>query len=64
MHQSLQEWIYQYVRDNGFIKTCQIDALKKFLGVKDIEKEIYDTVVKTCNPNYLEGKRSTISTIK
>ena len=30
MHQNLQEWIYQYVRDNGFIKTCQIDALKNY----------------------------------
>lgn len=32
-------------------------VLKKFLGVKDIEKEIYDTVVKTCKPNYLEEKK-------
>ena len=39
-------------------------ALKKFFFFFYIEKEIYDTVVKTCNPNYLEGKRSTISTIK
>ena len=27
---TVQEWIYQYVRDNGFIKTCQIDALKNY----------------------------------
>lgn len=27
---TVQEWIYQYVRDNGFIKQSQVEAVKKY----------------------------------
>lgn len=34
-------------------------VLGKFMGVKNIEKEIYATVVETCKPQYQEEKKST-----
>ena len=34
----VQQWLYEYIRENGFIKPAQVIALRKFLLWKAVLK--------------------------
>mgnify|MGYP000134560591 CR=1 FL=1 len=38
----IQKWIYEYIRDNGFIKPNQITALRKQLETENDKSELYE----------------------
>lgn len=46
---TIQKWIYQYIKDNGVVKTYQISALRYFL--EDTKKVTQSEVISVLNEN-------------
>ena len=35
----VQQWLYEYIRENGFIKPAQVIALRKYLQIEKVNQQ-------------------------
>ena len=48
LDREIQKWIYEYIRDNGFIKPGQISALRKHLETETISQNFMISIFNNC----------------
>lgn len=57
----LQGWIYEYVKDNGFLKTQQIEALKQTNNVENISQRVMIEIMNNALPEKKISGKVTLS---
>ena len=61
LDREIQKWIYEYIRDNGFIKPCQISALRKHLETETISQNFMISIFNNCIAPKTKNRKVTIS---
>lgn len=61
LDREIQKWIYEYIRDNGFIKPCQISALRKHLETETISQNFMISIFNNCIAPKTQNRKVTIS---
>lgn len=57
----LQGWIYEYVKDNGFLKPQQIEALKSTNNVENISQRVMIEIMNNALPEKKVSGKVTLS---
>lgn len=57
----IQQWVYEYIRDNGFIKQNQIKALRKYLEQETVNQALMISIFNNCIPIKNKMKNITLS---
>ena len=61
LDREIQKWIYEYIRDNGFIKPGQISALRKHLETETISQNFMISIFNNCIAPKTKNRKVTIS---
>lgn len=61
LDREIQKWIYEYIRDNGFIKPGQISALRKHLETETISQNFMISIFNNCIAPKTQNRKVTIS---
>lgn len=61
LDREIQKWIYEYIRDNGFIKPGQISALRKHLETETISQNFMISIFNNCLAPKTQNRKVTIS---
>lgn len=61
LDREIQKWIYEYIRDNGFIKPSQISALRKHLETETITQNFMISIFNNCIAPKTQNRKVTIS---
>lgn len=61
LDREIQKWIYEYIRDNGFIKPFQISALRKHLETETISQNFMISIFNNCIAPKTQNRKVTIS---
>lgn len=61
LDREIQKWIYEYIRDNGFIKPGQISALRKHLETETISQNFMISIFNNCIAPKTQNSKVTIS---
>ena len=61
LDREIQKWIYEYIRDNGFIKPGQISALRKHLETETITQNFMISIFNNCIAPKTKNRKVTIS---
>lgn len=61
LDREIQKWIYEYIRDNGFIKPGQISALRKHLETETISQNFMISIFNNCIDPKTQNRKVTIS---
>lgn len=61
LDREIQKWIYEYIRDNGFIKPGQISALRKHLETETISQNFMISIFNNCIDPKTKNRKVTIS---
>ena len=61
LDREIQKWIYEYIRDNGFIKPSQISALRKHLETETISQNFMISIFNNCIAPKTKNRKVTIS---
>ena len=61
LDREIQKWIYEYIRDNGFIKPGQISALRKHLETETITQNFMISIFNNCIAPKTQNRKVTIS---
>lgn len=61
LDREIQKWIYEYIRDNGFIKPGQISALRKHLETETISQNFMISIFNYCIAPKTQNRKVTIS---
>ena len=61
LDREIQKWIYEYIRDNGFIKPGQISALRKHLETETISQNFMISIFSNCIAPKTQNRKVTIS---
>ena len=61
LDREIQKWIYEYIRDNGFIKPGQISALRKHLETETISQNFMIWIFNNCIAPKTQNRKVTIS---
>ena len=59
--QDVQEWIYEYICDNGFIKPNQIAALKNYLGQGPVTQSLMISILNSHIPVKAPARKVTLN---
>lgn len=57
----IQPWIYEYIRDNGFIKPNQVAALRKYLEQGSVNQPLMISIFNSCIEIKPKAKKITLS---
>ena len=57
----IQQWLYEYIRDNGFIKPKQISALREHLKIEKINQQQMITLLNENMPGRKSVRKVTLS---
>ncbi len=57
----IQEWIYEYIRDNGFIKPIQITTLRKHLETEKVSQSYMISIFNNCIVPKKKNRKVTFS---
>lgn len=57
----IQKWIYEYIRDNGFIKPNQIAALRKQLETEQVSQSFMISIFNNCIAPKKQNRKITLS---
>ena len=61
LDREIQKWIYEYIRDNGFIKPGLISALRKHLETDTISQNFMISIFNNCIAPKTQNRKVTIS---
>lgn len=59
--EKIQQWLYEYIRDNGFIKPKQISALREHLKIEKINQQQMITLLNENMPGRKSVRKVTLS---
>ena len=59
--EKIQQWLYEYIRDNGFIKPKQISALREHLKTEKINQQQMITLLNENMPGRKSVRKVTLS---
>lgn len=59
--EKIQQWLYEYIRDNGFIKLKQISALREHLKTEKINQQQMITLLNENMPGRKSVRKVTLS---
>lgn len=59
--EKIQQWLYEYIRDNGFIKPKQISALREHLKIEKINQQQLITLLNENMPGRKSVRKVTLS---
>lgn len=59
--ENIQQWLYEYIRDNGFIKPKQISALREHLKIEKINQQQMITLLNENMPGRKSVRKVTLS---
>ena len=57
----VQKWLYEYIRDNGFIKPNQIAELKKYMGQGNMTQPLMISILNSSIPVKAPAKKITLN---
>ena len=61
INKEIQKWIYEYIKDNGFIKPSQIAALRKQLETEDVSHSFMISIFNHCVAPKRTDRKVTLS---
>ncbi|MBR0411691.1 MAG: ParB/RepB/Spo0J family partition protein [Eubacterium sp.] len=61
INKDIQTWIYEYIRDNGFIKPNQVAALRKYLEQGTVNQPLMISIFNSCIELKPKAKKITLS---
>lgn len=59
--QKIQKWLYEYIRENGFIKPVQITALRKHLQIETVNQQRMISILNDNIPGRIAVRKVTLS---